>query len=478
MGKTKKETASKKALTMAQHRARHGVFTTTAVLTVIILVVALNVFLSTKNWTFDFTSNKMYTLSEQSKKIAGQASKDKKVNIYYLNKESATATAYVSILSQYEKASKYIDIQYKDLELYPNFATKYLSDGQTAAANDMIVVSGDRYRYISSSEYYTSSYDESGNTTTSINIEPKVTSAIDYVMSEEVPTVYTLSGQGESDLGTNLSDALENDNYDIQELEIVSTGGIPKDCDLLFINAPTADLDDTIIDMISEYMDNGGKLYVVLDPSQMYENLNGLLAKYGVKVQEGIVVETGSGYYMGQYPTYLLPTISSHEITTTISSAGLQILAPVSKAFVSDPEVTDYTVTDLLVTSAESYSKVDTQAADFAKEKGDIDGPLAVAQVVENADGEGVLVVCGCSSLGLDEIDSYVSGANTNLASNAINYLTKQESKIAVKATTLDNSYALFSAFASKMVMAIGIIAIPLFLIVIGLVVWIVRKRA
>ena len=292
----KKEKAPKKSLTMAQYRARHGVFTTSAMIIVIAIIVAINVLVSGQNWTLDLTDNKMFTLSDKSKKMVSALTDDQQIDIYFLNQENDTAMAYSSILSQYEKASKNINVEYKDLDLYPNFATKYLEDGASAAENDAIVVSGDRYRYISSSEFVSSNYDESGNYQTEINIEPKITSAIDYVTSEDVPIVYFLTGHGEGEVGSNVSAALEDDNYTISELNFLEVGGIPGDCSLLYINAPTADLDKSVIESIKAYMEDGGKLYVSLDPTAECQNLFALLEEYGVKVEEGIVVETGSGY--------------------------------------------------------------------------------------------------------------------------------------------------------------------------------------
>lgn len=469
-----KDESSAKELSIGERKVRHGIFSTASVIVVIALVVALNVFLSSKDWKYDFTAEKLYTLSDATEKLVNSLEKDQKINIYFLNAQSEVNTVYKNILSQYEKLSKMITVEYKDLELYPNFAADYLSEGQSAAENDMIVVCGDRYRYISSSDYLTQDYNTGGTT---VNVETRVTSAIDYCVSEEISKVYVMSGQGEQALSSNFETGLTNDNYEVEELDIVSTGGIPTDCNLLIINAPTADLSEGIIQNIEQYMENDGKLFVVLDPTKMYKNLNGLLAKYGVKVEEGIVIDPSAGYYMSNYPTYLLPTVASHEISTPISNANLHIVAPVSKGLSTISDVEGYTVTDLLVTSAESYSKIDTESSDVAKKDEDVAGPLAIAQIVTNSDDKGVLFVSGSSSMGQNDIDDYVANANSNFYCNAVNYMAEAQSKISVKAPTVTQNYAVFSAFASKMIMAIGIIGIPLLLIVLGIVVMVVRRN-
>lgn len=473
---TSKDTASEasKEITMSQRRARHGVLSTTMVILVIAAVIAVNAFLSTKEWNYDFTKEGLYTLSDSSKKLVGSLTKDQGIIIYFLDKKSNTNTVFKNVLSQYEKASKNIKVEYKDLELYPNFADDYLSDGQKAETGDTIVVSNGRSCYISSKEYVTNDY-MTGET--SLNVEPVITKAINNLVSDEVPIVYTLTGQGEQDLGSDMKAALEQDYYEIRPLDIVTNGGIPTDATVLMINAPSSDIPATMVTMIDEFMENGGKLFVVIDPNNTYANLNGMLAKYGVKVEDGIVLENGSGYYMGEYPTYLLPTLASHEITTPITQAGLKVLAPICKGLTTIKDVKDYTVTDLLTTSAESYAKKDTKSEDFSKKDEDTAGPLAVAQIVTNKDDEGILFVSGCSSMGVDEINQYVSSANTNLYNNAINFMTNQDNKISVKAPTVSNDRAVFTAFASKMILALAVIGIPLCLLIIGLVVMIARRR-
>ncbi|MBQ4231758.1 MAG: hypothetical protein II699_00635, partial [Lachnospiraceae bacterium] len=233
---------------------------------------------------------------------------------------------------------------------------------------------------------------------------------------------------------------------------------------------------EAVLDILREYMSKDGKLFVVVDPNEMYKNLNKFLLEYGVKVNEGVMLEMGSGYFMGNYPTYLLPTLNDHEITAPISKAGYKVLCPIVKGL-STEKTDGYDVTELLVTSSQSYSKIDTKSGKIEKEDKDIAGPLSVADVVDNASGDGVMFVSGCSSMGVDEIDGYVSGANVNLYANAVNYLVGQTNMISVKPTTVSNDMAVFSARGSKMVLAVGIIGIPLFLILLGVVVIIARKN-
>ena len=102
---------------------------------------------------------------------------------------------------------------------------------------------------------------------------------------------------------------------------------------------------------------------------------------------------------------------------------------------------------------------------------------MAIAKIVTDSEGKGVVFVSGSSSMGENDIDDYVANANSNFYCNAVNFMAEADNKISVKAPTVTQSYAVFTAFASKMIMAIGIIGIPLLLIVLGIVVMVVRRN-
>lgn len=471
----------KKQLTVAQKKMQHGVKATVISLVVIIALIAVNIFVSNKQWSYDLTSNSLYTLSKQSKSIVKSLKEDQKVTLYVLEKESNFTGVYKNIVSQYKKAGKNVTVEYKDPEIYPNFEKDYVTDGTKAEQGSIIVVCGKKSKLISSSEYASSSYDQSGKTEVNVNLEPKITSAINTVVETKTPVIYNLTGHGEGTLGTNFSSALTNDNYAVTDLDLVAKGGIPDDCSMILINAPSKDLTEDNINTIKKYMSDGGKIIVVLNPFAETKNLNAFLKEYNVEVQKGLVVELGSGYYAGNYPTYLLPTLGQNEITTPISDAGLRVVAPISKGLIATNDRDnsaanqDYTVSNLLMTSTESYSKVNTESKTIEKEKNDIDGAFAVAQAVDDKDG-GKLVVIGSSELLNDDMDNQVSNANSNFFSNSVNYLAKQENKISVRSKVLSQNYAVFSGFATKLVTALGIVVIPLIILAIGVVV-LIRRR-
>lgn len=447
--------------------------TLSAVSIVLIIAVAIlaNVLVSKLNWSIDTTDNQIFSISSQSKKIIKNLDED--VTIYFLSSKKNVDDSYLKVAEQYAKGSKHIDIKYRDMKLYPNFASKYTSSSDSATEGDVIVVCGDKGRYISQDNFVSYGTDSSGNYTTEMNMEPSLTSAINYVTSDSTPKIYTLTGHGELEFDSSFKSSIESDNYAFEDLNLLTEKSIPKDCQILLINAPTSDLSSADLKKVNTYMKNGGKLfYVCNSEASKLTNFEKLLKNYGIGINDGLVVETDSSKYMQGYPTYLLPTIESSTITDSLISNSSYILAPVSKGLTLDDGVTS-----LLTTGDGSYSKVNTKSETISKEAEDIDGPFSIAAEATDDDGEAQVVVIGCSSL-ISDVDQYVAGANSNFVSNCVNALSQQDDKISVKAKTVSNDTATYTSSAVTMVSFAAVVGIPLCIIIIGIIVVIVRRRS
>lgn len=453
-----------------------GMQTASIIAIVIIVLLVANILISKKDITFDVSQDKLYTISDQTKNILKENKKD--ITIYYLNSKTDANSTYLQIVKQYAKASKHVKIEYRDLENYPNFANDYLEDGQEATADSVIVVCGDKSRYVSSEDYVNYSYDSSYNMVAdSLSVESNITSAINYVISEETMKVYTLTGHKEADTPTTLTEGLQNDNYEVEELNLLNQDEVPDDCNILCINAPEVDLSKDDVKKIETYLKKDeGKLYVVLNAlADDLPNLFDMIEKYGVTVNKGVVAELDSQHYMSQYPTYLLPTIESSDITEDLVG-NANILLPIAKGLTIKEDTGDYTVTSLLATSDKAFSKVDTSSNTITKEKEDIDGPFSLSVLVSDDNG-GKMIVLGCSNALEEQIDQAVSGSNSNLVLNGFNYLTKQESKISVRAKEISQDYVVIPAFWQKTVMMFSIFVIPVFLLIVGGFVVLRRRR-
>ena len=344
--------------------------------------------------------------------------------------------------------------------------------------NSLIVESGDRYRYISYNDIYvTESSMYSYTYSTSFDGEGAITSAIDYVVTEDLPQLYVLEGHGEAELPSTFSDQLEKENYEVNTLSLLTVDEVPAEADCVLIYAPSTDLSDEEVTMLEDYVAGGGKLLVSAGPTEdgTLTNLYSLLENYGVTAAEGIVVEEDREHYAFGAPYVLLPDLASSDVTDSLIDESYYALMPISQGLtVGSTE--NGTVTELLTTSDTAFSKAAGYSlSTYDKEDGDIDGPFAVGVSIE--DNGGGKIIWFSSSVFLEDMyNASSSGANVDMAMNALSSLVGEREAIAIRSKSLNYNYLTISASTSSVLQGLMIGVFPLAYLAIGIVV-IVRKR-
>ncbi len=455
---------------------KKGAMSATAVVILLAVVIVLNTVVTKANLTYDVTSDQIYSISEQTKKILKNLDQD--VTITMLSSKTKANSTYQKILEQYAKSSDHVKLQYKDLEQYPNYAKEYLSDGETAVSDSVVVTSKEKGKYVSSNDFVTYSYDYTTYSQTSaLNMEPVVTEAINYVTSEETPVIYQLTGHGEAELDSNLVSQLSKDNYELKELNLLTEETIPKDSKTLIINAPQKDFSEDAIKKIKQYVNKkDGKLYVTVDPLVgRLDNFYSFLESYGMTIEDGVVVEQDQGYYMQGAPTYLLPEYGSGDIVAPLQNQKLYVVMPVAGG-ITTKESKTYTLTELLNSTEKSYMKKDTQDDTLEKTKEDKDGPFALSVLVEKEENP-KMIVSTCSNAMLEQVNNWSADGNLNFFMNGVNYLNDQESKVSVRAKTLTTEYGVYTEFARKVLSTASIYIIPAVILIIGIVVVLKRRK-
>lgn len=459
---------------MNKRNRKKGFFSAATVILVLVIAVVANLVITKLDWSYDVSQNKMYTLSKQTKSIVKENQED--ITFYVLSSKSDFNKIYKQIVNQYTKLSDHIKIEYKDLENYPNFAQEYMDDSNEEAQEQSIIVEcGKKNRYLSSSNFVNYSYDYTtySQQAESLELESLLTEAINYVISDDTPVIYTLTGHNEAALSSTTEGYIEADNYEVKELNLLTEDKVPDDCEILFINGPQSDISKDDAKKIKEYLKGDGKVYFAANATtDDIPNFKSILKEYGITMEKGVVIEGDSNKYM-QMPTYLIPTIGTSEITSAIQNQ--YVLVPISKGFTYGDNEDGYTITPLLSTSDQAYSKVDTSSNVVEKEEADIDGPFDLALQVDTEEG-GKLIVLGSINMLEEQIDAAVSGTNTDFVLNGINYLAQQESKISVRAKSLTTNMAAITAFAQKSLMVGTTFVIPAIVILIGIFV-VVRRR-
>lgn len=472
--------------------------TITFLLVALIIAVFIGIIVGVKKANIkpiDLTEEKIYTLTNESKEqIKNIDLGDTQLNIYFVGIQEGDST--LDLARQYTKINDKISVQLVDTTSRPDLVQKYGLDSSTSA---IILEYGEKFKILSMDELYT--YDSNYK---QINIaEEKITAAIKTVTSEKVPKVYFLNGYSDITLTSGmqyLNVYLSNEVNEVSTLNVLSEGKIPDDCDTLVITTPNKDFDEIATKAITDYINKGGNilwLNAAVAKETNYENVNKILAMYGVKpFSVGVIRETDSNKMVSGYPEIIIPEIEYSKITKRLYGLNNVILVTATKInLVSDDELTaqNITKTDLVKSSEKSYFRTDLKLQSNNPIDGEETGELLIGAELDK------VIVAKNEETGADEIKSKLViygenlfasdatltqetqkpiityGQNKDLVLNSIAYLTDREEDITVRKTKESVTYS--PTKKENTIILTIILVVPIAIIALGIVIWQVRKR-
>ena len=467
-----RQLAAENKQALSTRTAKVGGYSVVLALIVLAILVAVNVLFSvlpSKFTQFDISAAQLYSLTSDTKVVATNLDKD--VTIYWITQAGQESTVLDKLLDRYQDLSDHITVVKKDPDIYPTFAQQYTDE--TVVNNSLVVECGDKSRYISYDDIYqvdTTSYYTTGSVSQSFDGEGQITSAIDYVVSDELPKIYLLSGHGEGALSDTFANELTRSNYEtVEDFSLLNVDEIPEDCDTLLINAPTSDISEEELTMLRDYVQGGGKLLVLSGPQKdtKLTNLDALLADYGVTVNDGVVVDTDREHYAFTAPYVLMPDIGSSDITDPLTEESSHVIVPIAQGLTVG---SNSSVTALLTTSDEAFSKAAGYAmTTYDKEDGDTDGPFTLAVSIEDSTADGKIVWVPTDYLLDDMYNSYSSGANLDLVMNSLSWMIGKNDAVSIRAKSLNNNYLTISSSSATVLKIVMIGVIPVCFLLLGI---------
>lgn len=455
--------------------SRGGAYAFAVTAIVLAILIAVNVLASvfpTSATKFDITSTNLYSITSSTKVVVNNMEKD--VTIYWVVQANQEDEIIENLLGKYESLSSHITVVKKNPDVYPTFTSQYTSE--SVPNNSLIVECGDKSRYISYSEIYLADVDYSTYSYVySFDGEGAITSAIDYVTSDDLPKIYMLEGHGEAALPNEFQTQIQKENMELETFSLLNADEIPEDADVLLVYAPSSDISEEEASLLEEYLECGGKLLVIAGSTEdgTLNNLCSVLGAYGVEAVDGIVVDTDRAHYAFQQPYILLPDIESNEITDPLITENYYAIFPLAQGLT----ITGSSATALLTTSSDAYSKAaGFQLQTYDKEEEDVDGPFALAVSVVTA-GSGQMIWFS-SGYFLEEIyNAYSSGANLDLAMNALSSLIGQREAVSIRSKSLSYNYLTISESAATILKTWMIGVIPAAFVLYGVFTVIERRK-
>lgn len=470
---------------------------TTFLLIAVLVVAYIAINLTAENMDlpeYDVTENKIYTLSDSSKEAIANIDQEIKIYVYGYEEDSSL----IKFLKQYNQAND--KITYEILTEESNLQMVKDNDLQEGYYV-LILESGESKKVIDASTEF-SSFDYTTYQTIDTT-EQTITNSILALTEENKPKAYFVTGHGEytTDVLSVVTAYLENESFEIDTLNIATQNQIPDDCDILAILSPTTDLLDNEVEIIKNYINNGGKIYFTMDVVSeeiSLPNFQSVLDEFGVSVKNGYILEYNEDYANSSYPYVFMPTVSSsNQITKDIYSDSYMWLVYSAKLnYKTDDELTNLNVTKetLLSSSDDTIFVTDlssnlTTAAQTA-ESGSADiASLMTKTITKTNDAgeeetvEAKLIISATGSFATDYFVSELSssyplsylGSNKDFIINSFAYLGEKENTLSIRKDYANSTY-LPTEQENTIVMTI-IIVVPIVIILTGIFVSILRKK-
>lgn len=470
---------------------RDTIYTILLISVFVLGFIALNMWISTLEVTnLDFTEEKLYTLSDESKELVKNIDKD--ITIYFVN--FAETSIPVTIAKQYKDVNEKISTETVIASERKDIAQLYgIQDDYTVL---IIVKTGEKEKILEEADLYT--YDET--TWERIDIsEQKMTNAILEITSEEIPTIYFLTGHEEYSTSSQMMTMgayIQNEVMEVMDLNLLSAD-IPEDCQTIVIATPSTDFYDSEVEKLTAYINRGGNIIWMQDPladSPSFPNMQKILDLYGVSFNNGIVAEQDSTKMIMEAPYLIIPNINYTTFTEDLTATGTVLLNTSSKLSIADEEkLTELNVIidQFLTTSETAFYRTDLSNGSITPAEGEEIGSFTVgALFTKDVTAEGAeetveskLIAFSNNlfatdypiTIGNQTITTVMMYNNKDLVLNSIAYTEEKEDQIRIRKNYKDVVYTPTEA-QNNIVLAISF-GIPLLIVVAGIILWQVRRR-
>ena len=435
----------------------------------------------------DFTAEKIYSISQTTKDKLQNLDEDVTITVYNMY-DYVNDFAY-----KYANLNNHIKVEeLENLNAKSDWKTDY---GVTDTSAFMVIHTDAKEKILYDYNLYTYDY----TTYEEIDItEEAMTNAILDVTTEEKPKIYFVTGHElySKEYFQLLEASLISEVNEVEYVDLLTTGQVPEDCEVLVLTALKEDITEAEKDDILDYIEKGGEILLLLDPNLnevKTPNFQAVLDEYGVSISDGIILEGDSSKMMYGSPSYVISTInSSSEIVKNISmDLNVCMMNPGRITIASDEELEEKNVTSeiLATVSDKAFYRTDFNETSAEKVESDEDaaGATVAAMLTKEIDDDNTskmivfanTVFATNMSIQID-LQYYMYAItlynNEDVLLNSISYLTENESNITIRKT--GETVTTYNVTAQQTRIVLGIIfAIPIFIVILGIIIWQLRRR-
>jgi ABC-type uncharacterized transport system involved in gliding motility auxiliary subunit len=449
-------------------QTRYAAYATTYILVVLGAVVAANVLADRYDKSYDTTSNKRYSLSDQTAKLVRGLKQD--ATITYFNQGTRFRDGR-DLLDQYSNLSPRVHVEYVDPDKDPQRAREA---GIRSLGTAIVQVGAKK--------------EEAKSMT-----EEGITGAFIRDLKSTNRTICFLGGSGEHQLEgsdrdglSRFKDLLARDNYETRSIDLLQKAEVPAACTTLVIAGPTKDYQQPQVDALKKYVEDGGRALLALDPplklgrSQIADNdaLTTVLSGWGVTLDKDLILDLNPiGQLAGLGPQVALVTrYASQPIVNDMKGTATGFPLARSLEFKNTDKTS---VQKLFDSSASSLATTNlSSSAVNVNDPKNKKGPLTLAAAGTYSTGkensQGRFVVVGSSSWVANGFITF--NGNDDLAMNTINWLASDEDLISIRPKQLEDRRITMTKAQLSWVRVTSQFLLPLVVVVAGISVWWKRR--
>jgi ABC-type uncharacterized transport system involved in gliding motility auxiliary subunit len=321
--------------------------------------------------------------------------------------------------------------------------------------------------------------------------EQAFSSAIQSITQSRPPVVYFLRGHGERDINDRdpysgysaLAQQIRRDNAVVKDLALGEARGIPADADAVVVPGPTKTLAAQEIEVLRAWLDNSGRLMVLLDTGSP-AGLRPLFEAWGIALDDDVVVDptrtlSGLDLFVDDY--------GHHPITRNLRNMTSVFYLPRSvepaTLAAGAPRAADQPQVETIARSSPaSWAESDLEQKPMKFESSrDRKGPISLAVAAEKGPVAGVdvdirpsrLVVYGDTDF---LSNGALSGGNVDLFLSSLNWLLERDQLMAIAPKALDETRLVMTQDQVNRLFWLVVVIIPGLLGILGTAVWLRRR--
>lgn len=460
-----------------------------------LMVLMVNYLSSQHPLRFDVSRVRHYALTAETKSLLSNLSADIRI-IVFMSGEQEIYGDVQSLLQEYEYASARLRVEYvdphRDMVRSKELALQY----DLREPNVIVLDAGVRRRIVPVADLadydYTPTLAGRARVLRRFCGEQALSTALQNLLQTRKGVIYFLTGHGERQTDnfdpytgySIIARAMEKNNLEVKPLSFSGVSAVPADGDVLVIAGPTKRLTDPEVEMIKAYLNNHGRLFLLVDPG-LDSGLEKMLELWGVRLGSDRVVSSATALRQ-----LLVTAYGEHPITTRLKNVTTIFTMPrsvqplVGTKGTADKPADKPRVSVLASCGDQGWAELSVNQNQPKFDPGvDQSGPVPVAVAIEKGPVPGMevelqptrLVIVGDSVLVSN--GALLGGYNTDFFMNALNWLLEREETVTIAPREPATIQVALDRGQLRRLSALVVVCLPGLVVLLGLVVWAYRRK-